>query len=471
MKQVFIGFCLAQLGAIFLSLWANLGVVFGLHPESSLILDWFTPCASLILAAWWSGRASKNWRFGGYVALFCVGFWVLVHFYLTARFSLAFASDGLTQLRQEHFAWWFTALILGALAGFWGARFSSARMGVGLGTGILLAIWMVQSFWSFDSFNDLEPTDWSDGGPSLGNSREVGVAETFFPHSDGTTIHLLRFDLRRIRLGLYDADSDDSHAFDDRNATWLGQTLRRVNQKIAARDGKAPLCIVNGGFFGNIKPWIGTHEAPLLENGKARYNSRFLQNDWPQQAATLVWKSQNGVLKPRIEREIEFDALSQWDGALGGLRVLREAGKDATLAPGMGGSTLKCSRTSVAFDDDNLWILSVRDPDGEASSVRANQWEKSHPSAPKIQVGGWDVAQVQKFWREREMPNVVLFDGGESTQIGVDYGDRFRVVHSSFHFSRTLGFLKQKPLRLVLPMLPPSQANGGVLNWFYVSEN
>ena len=463
-------FLLAQIDAMLFSLWANFGVALGLHPESALTLGWFAPCASLFLAAWWSGRANKNWRSGVFVGLFCVGFWVLVHFYLTTRFSPAFFADGLTQLRKEHFGWWIFALFLGAVGGFLGARFRARPFGWTLGALIFLGMWSAQLVWGFDSYNSLAPWDFSDGGPFLGKQAEVGEAKTFFPQPDGTTIHFLRFDLKRIKLGIYDADSDDSRPFDDRNATWLGQPLGRVSQKIAARDGKTPLCVINGGFFGNAPWWIGTHEAPIIQNGRAHYDSRVLQTDWPQQAATLVWQRENGVETLQIKRKVAFEALSRFDGALGGVRVLRQSGRDADLKPGMGGTTLKCSRTSLGFDSQNLWILSVRDPDGEASSVRANKWEKAHPGATKIQVGGWDVAQVQKFWREREIPNAVLFDGGESTQIGTDYGSGLQTVHSSFHFSRTLGFWKQKPLRLVLPMLPPEQANGGVLNWFYVTQ-
>lgn len=469
MKRLVLAFLLAQLGAMGLSLWANLGVALGLHPESALQLDWFAPGAALFLAAWWSAR-HRTWRPGAATAMLCVAFYLAAQLYLATRFAPEFWRDGWSQLGAAHLVWWIGALLLGALGGVFGTRFPAKRVGMALSVLALVGMWGVQWLWCLAAELDAMNYDYGNN-PTLGKNGGAGEAELVEPQADGTTIHLLRFDLRRVRLGIYDADSDDSHPYDNRNATWLDQPLRRVWRNIAARDGRAPLCIVNGGFFGNAESWIGTHEAPLLSDGKARYNTNVLQTDWPQQAATLVWKREAGVVKPRIRREISFKELENCDGALGGVRVLREGGRDATLAPGMGGATLRCSRTSVAFDSQNLWVLSVRDPDGEASSVRANKWEKAHPGAPKIQVGGWDVAQVQRFWRERKIPNAVLFDGGESSQLGADYGDGPRVVHSSFHFSRTLGFWNGKPLRLVLPLLPPDEANGGVLNWFYVSAN
>ncbi len=452
-----------------LSLWASFGVALGLHPESALQLDFYAPCAALFVAAWWSGQSHKKWWSGVWLSLFCIGFWMLAHLYLTTRFSSVFLGDALTQLTPGHFLWWSVAILLGALGGFCGARFSSRAMGTALCIFVLLGMWSAQIVWSLDSFHRLQRMDFSDGGPFLGEN-ESGKAELIEPQADGTTIHLLRFDLKKIDLGLYDADEDDATPFDDKNATWLGQPLRRVAQKITRRDGRAPLCVVNGGFFGNLDPWIAIHEAPVSRRGDTHYNSTVLQTDWPEQIATLVWKSENGATRLQIERRVAFEDLAGFSGALGGVRVLRESGKDATLAPGMGGSTLKCSRTSVGFDSHFLWILSVRDPDGEASSVRANRWEKAHPEAPKIQVGGWDVKQVQRFWRDRKIPSAVLFDGGESAQLGADYGNGLNVVHSSFHFSRTPGFLNRKPLRVVLPMLPPDAANGGVLNWFFVAQ-
>jgi hypothetical protein len=52
MRRLFLAFTLAQVGAMLLSFWANIGVALGLHPESALQLDWFAPCAALFFASW-----------------------------------------------------------------------------------------------------------------------------------------------------------------------------------------------------------------------------------------------------------------------------------------------------------------------------------------------------------------------------------------------------------------------------------
>jgi len=211
----------------------------------------------------------------------------------------------------------------------------------------------------------------------------------------------------------------------------------------------------------------------LYSHGQAHYDASILDEDWPEQNATLAWKRQGSACVPRILHRAPMEELSRFEGALGGVRVLIEGGRAASLAPGMGGSTLRCSRTSVAWKRGAgaLWILSVRDPDGEASSVHDNALEKSSRRLGlplSVQRGGWDVGQVQAFWRARGMSDAVLFDGGESGQIAGRQGGRWSWSHSSYHLSRTLGFVRGRPLRMVLPMLPPTLANGGVLNWFFV---
>ncbi len=175
-------------------------------------------------------------------------------------------------------------------------------------------------------------------------------------------------------------------------------------------------------------------------------------------------------MKFSVVEDARFAELpAQFDGALGGVRALIVNGEARALKPGMGGTTLKCSRTSVGWQGARFYVLSVRDPDGEAASLRANQREKA--GELNVQVGGWDARQVQQFWQSRGVGNAILFDGGESTQLAfrTGAGGVFN-SHSSYHFTRTPLTIKGKPLRFVLPMLPNFEANGGVLNYFYVSD-
>lgn len=446
-----------------------------LHPECVLFVDWAAPCTSLFIVSYFLGRLAGQ-RDGVCVTIGCISAWALIHLFLTTRFLPEFWSDGWHSLTASHFAWWGFALVISGCAAFWGEKFRGRWMPFAVcflaGTGLLVTLASTNLLWgmtekSTRSDEAIGSSEWGKFRLINGNS----IMRWRRQEADGTSIRVISFDLKKIKLGLYDADSDDSHPFDDRNVTWLGQPISTVWQKIKAREGKSALCLVNGGFFGAEWPYIARHEATMLLDSKVHYPTNKLEQDWPEQAVTFAWRRENEIVRPYIVRSISKTELArQFDGALGGVRVLREGGKSINLKPGMGGTSLRCSRTSVGWDRSGTFtVLSVRDPDGEASSVRANQREKT--TGQKEQVGGWDVRRVQQFWENQGVSDAVLFDGGESTQIAMDlYGTGVEFSHSSYHFTRTLGFLNNRPLRIVWPMLPPSQANGGVLNWFYVSE-
>lgn len=427
--------------SLVLGLWASAGIALGLNPESLQTLDWLAPLLSLFVVSVWLGRG-KTWRAGFIVAFPNIGFWLLMHWFCATRFHLEFWRDGVSQLGWSHGLWWSLAVLV-SLAGAFVGSTSKARITVVPLT--LLVVSLAQ----------------------LVTPRE---SDTRF-EGDGTSVRVLQFDLKTVDFGSYDADSDDSHALDNRNTTWLLQAMPRVWSKIAARNGTEPLCVINGGFFGAEEPLIATHEAPLRQNGRSLYDVKTLQDDWPNQNATLVWKREKSQTQPRILRVAAFSELAQFDGALGGVRVLIQNGQSENLKPGMGGTTLKCSRTSVAWNTQTgqFWILSVRDPDGEASSMRDNKREKQ--TKTQIQVGGWNVGQIQQFWQTKGATDAVLFDGGESGQIAYrNENGKWRWIHSSYHLSRTPAFWNKRPLRAVLPMLPPTLANGGVLNWFFVRK-
>ncbi|BCM94265.1 hypothetical protein IAD21_06168 [Abditibacteriota bacterium] len=431
-----------QLFSLVLTLWGSGGIAFGLNPESLQTLDGLVPLVSLFCVSWWMGRGRAGYMSWG-VALVNIGFWVLMHGFVAARFQVEFWRDGLTQLGFAHLFWWALAMLAARSGAALSARFPTKRTAVGLVPVALLAV----------------------SGAQMMTARD---RDAHF-ESDGTSWRVLEYNLKSVDFGIYDADSDDVNPNDNRNATWLAQAMPRVWSKITALGSDEPLCVVNGGFFGASAPLVGEHEAPIRSGGRSIYDVNALESDWPTQNATLVWKREKGVTRPQILQDVAFTELQQFEGALGGVRVLMQDGKREVLEPGMGGTTLKCCRTSVAWNTrtGKFWVLSMRDPDGEASSVSDNQWEKK--TGQRVQVGGWDVGQVQDFWVRKGATDAVLFDGGESGQIAYrDKGERWRWVHSSYHLSRTAGFWKARPLRAVLPMLPPHLANGGVLNWFYV---
>ena len=151
--------------------------------------------------------------------------------------------------------------------------------------------------------------------------------------------------------------------------------------------------------------------------------------------------------------DIQFRDLKNYETVLGGVRALRVNGKSLGLKPGVGNLKLRTSRTSIGWAQDNskFYVLSVRDPDGEAGS--------NAQKAAGFQTGGWNIEEVQQFWAKKNIPNAVLFDGGESTQIA--YGGKNPIIlRSGTMLGKTVGYLNQRPLRVVFPLLPPAM-NGG----------
>ncbi len=440
---------MALLVAIGLTGWLSLSIcLWSFAPETLMIGDVWAPLCGLFVGGVILKRA--GWRVG----VCAVTFWLAAWLLLMGRFSpLGWWRDGLGGLTFAHLLSWVLAITFAMAGGLLGARFSRKLTLTAIMALILCALWSAQYLTS-SSYRNVE-------SKALIFARE---------ENDGTQIRLLSYDVRAIDAGVYDADFDDARPFDNRNASWLGQAMPLVWRKIENYNGGKTLCAVNGGFFGARFPYVALHEAPIVRNGVAHYDTRVLEDDWPTQNCLLGWKRAEGKLKFTLVEDAKFANLArQFDGALGGVRALIVDGQARELKPGMGGTTLKCSRTSVGWNGDRFTILSVRDPDGEAASLRADQREKA--GERNVQVGGWDVRQVQQFWKKQNVKNAVLFDGGESTQLALrsSHGGAF-ISHSSYHFTRTPLYIKGKPVRFVLPMLPGFEANGGVLNYFWVSD-
>jgi len=444
------GACLlALILAVVLTGWLSLGIcLWGFAPETLMIGDFWAPLCGLFLSAWSLKRA--GWKVG----VCAVAFWLAAWLLLMGRFSpWGWRHDGLGQLSFAHLLSWFAAVLFAMVGGFLGARARGKGMFAAVASLMLCALWGAQ--WLTSSVYRTV------------TSRALVLTRE---ERDGTQIRMLSYYLSDINADVYDADADDARPFDNRNASWLGQALPLVWRRIENYNGGKTLCAVNGGFFGAEFPYIAFHEAPIIRNGVARYGSRVLEEDWPAQNCLLGWRRVGGELRFSIVEDSQIaDLAGRFDGALGGVRGLIVDGETRELKPGMGGTTLKCSRTSVGWKDGQFYILSVRDPDGEAASLRANKREKA--GERNVQVGGWDVRQVQRFWENQGMENAVLFDGGESTQLAFrTREDQIFSTHSSYHFTRTPFYLNRKPVRFVLPMLPGFEANGGVLNYFFVSD-
>ena len=473
LRETLLGTFIALCVSVVLTLVAHFWIAAGLHPETIFVADWLAPLLGTFCGACFVAQRSlesRGWKAGFRVAISLVALWFVAFAYLMARFDFAhWPRQVFGELDSEHLQAWSLALLFGIAGGMLGEkmrRFKQRNLVLALCTLTLLPVSMQLSH-GFQ--NDAQPNVESE--TQLTNGATLRV---FPPTNDGTTVRLLAFDLSQnpdFTFAIYDADSDDARPFDDKNTSWLGQSLHRVLDKVQNRAGanNDVLCLVNGGFFGAENRWTATHEAPLVLDGKPLYPNRVLERDWPEQAGSLAISIRNNRTQFRFLRSATPEKLRDFQTVLGGVRGLILDGKVQNLKPGMGGTRLRCSRTSVGWtaDSRHFFVLSVRDMDGERASLNQRAQEKLGIGTPS---GGWNVAQVQQFWQKMNVPNAVLFDGGESTQLAYRKNDGNNVfISSAYQLSRTFGYWRGRPLRAFLPILPPSPNRGGVLNYFYVA--
>jgi len=385
-----------------------------------------------------------------------VGFWM----YVVGRLNpFLWVEEGLPHLSVSHLLWWVFAFAAGAIGGF------ASRLPLPGFLGIIAAsclVFVVLMFAGVKS-NKLIAMNQPVAGYQV---------ERHGPEADGTIVYILTFDFQqqnRFKVGLYDCDSNDAKPYDDSNTSYMGQSLDGLVDELSRRaeaGHRQLLCTINGGFFGASGLSVAHHEKPLVEDGRVLYNVDLLRPK--DQGWLFAVNSPTSVLagRPRFSMLpfIPWNDLGNYQTVLGGVRPLRVDGNSIPLKPGAGSTTLRCSRTSVGWsaDGSKFYVLIVHDPDSEAASQvqRKMHW---------TQTGGWDVREVQKFWEEKGVPFTLLFDGGDSTQLAFRQpDDGFHYLLSGYQYSFTVGYLFQRPLLFTLPILPPSEAHRGVLDYLYV---
>ncbi len=229
--------------------------------------------------------------------------------------------------------------------------------------------------------------------------------------SDGTVLHLLDFDFGKnphLRLELYDQDEDDAVPFDNKakfKHRGVGQVTRHLN-----RVGRGKVVAAWNGLFFQYTGDAGSHVAPVVLNGRALYN-----------VGTVRWsvgvKYEDGRPDFKVMRLPDFATLaSEYDFAAEGASCLVCEGQPLRLqpfpkpgegplpksippGPGEAGFVrqvdhIRTSRTSMAWSEDNrhFYVLIVKEPDAEAPSISALRH-----GIPLM--GGWTVADIQRFWR------------------------------------------------------------------------
>ncbi|RYZ51032.1 MAG: DUF4249 family protein, partial [Sphingobacteriales bacterium] len=166
-----------------LTLWGSAGIALGLNPESLQTLDGLVPLVAIVCVAWWMGRgASKSGAM--VVALVNIGFWVLMHIFVATRFKPEFWRDAFTQLTVAHAVWCGLAVGAALIGAKCATRFPSKKLALALTPVAFLIISSAQA---------LTPRD-----------------ESAHFENDGTSWRLLKYDLKSVDFGIYDADSDDS---------------------------------------------------------------------------------------------------------------------------------------------------------------------------------------------------------------------------------------------------------------------
>ncbi len=441
--------------ATVLTLVAALYVCLGLHPETMTAVEIIAPLLGLLSGGIWVGRRtqSRPWLAGGGVALITVLAWFVTYLYLTCRWDAhAWVRQPLPSLCTTILPWYVLAIAAGAVGGVIGARLPKASR-LWMITPVIVAVVMVMATFTLPA-----AIRW-------GGVAEIADGATLRcerPDREGTTLRLLSFDLLAnpsLRIGLYDTDSDDLTPYDDVNTTYLGTPLEPVLRKLRHRN---VVCAVNAGFFGWDRRFVGMHVAPVVANGRPLYNVGGPHPEW----WTFGITGRGPTTRFHLDQGLTWKDLFRFDTAVVHVRPLIVAGKPLVLGPGAGVTGLRCSRMSIAWTADSrrFYVLMVRDPDGEMSSVRQMK-------SRSRQTGGWDLHQVQRFWHRMGVQYAIALDGGDSTQLAYrDPRGRFVLARSGYQASLTLAHLRGRPLRLFVPMLPPEQDHNGVMNYLYVSS-
>ena len=274
-------------------------------------------------------------------------------------------------------------------------------------------------------------------------TREItnGISQTRATGKDGSRLEFYRFDFAknpRLRFEIYDQDENDAKPLDNRTLFWEKNVGEAVSQ--LEKSGRGPIWVAwNGAFFGYDDKTPETdsfHVSPVVLNGKVHFNTA--NHRW-------VWGVKNTPSGPRwsaIHKPSRAQMEREFDFAAGSLQLLVRDGKPLKLEPFPANveelkaqpvsSTpaeaghipifdhMRTSRASLGWSRDHktLFLLTVRDPNGEAASAAAwKQALRGNIAANDATTkGGWTVSDIQKFWLSQGAWGAVNSDAGDVLQ-------------------------------------------------------
>ncbi len=276
------------------------------------------------------------------------------------------------------------------------------------------------------------PWPWKD---AVACSPFKGVERWYLKSTnDHTSLELYQFDFRanpELRFGLYDQGEDDVKPFDNQTDFFSHGVGWVTNHLNASGKGKV-LLAWNGMFFSFLpkhgqSSQLATHIGPVVIDGKTHYNVG--QHRW----TFGVSYGKHGAPEFRCVFKPDQNALANFSYAADGAQCLILNGKSLRLpAPSdpsvlhpRGGAPstdedvgaipvvddIRTSRTSIGWSKDSryLYVLIVSEPDTETGSINAFRTRS-------YQVGGWNLADLQAFWKSLGIWGAINSDGGMETQ-------------------------------------------------------
>lgn len=319
-----------------------------------------------------------------------------------------------------------------------------------------------------------------------------GVTRWVAMQRDNTLVELLEFDWAKnpnLRFEIFDQDETDDKPFDNRVDYWNRSAAilsRELNQKFAREQGQRRrgrvVAAWNGAFFGYDRKSnnrLAFHVGPVILNGAPRYTSI------PNHRWTAAWNNSDAGPRFSVQHLPLAPQLQGFEWGAGALQYLVRDGKPLHLQPfpQPGDKPLpqpfpsspqdaghvpdfdhmKSCRASFAWNAQNskLWVVIVKEPDSEAVSILGVRHGGAWPGASV--VGGWTVADLQRFWLALGAAHAVNSDAG-------DVGQRLLLLpDNSYDWipPRLVSGLMRMRLK---PDLSDAPVGGGPLMCFYVRD-